>query len=117
MFWDNLKQACEMRGMKVTPLLTELKISTGNIGKWQSGGDISSKNLLKISNRLDVSVDFLLKGSDAHVQEQSDVKFESRSEEDLIMMYRCLSPYQKDKCYTYVQGMYDSIELSKKSQA
>ena len=109
MFYDNLR-ACYMRGTKVTPLLNELKISTGNIGKWQKGGDVSSKTLMKIADRLNVSVDFLLYGKE-HVYFDA-ILCANENEKNMLKQYRALSPFQKERCESYIQGMYDATDHS-----
>lgn len=110
MFYDNLSKACEMRGTQITPLLIELKISTGNIGKWKKGGDISSKNLIKIADKLNVSVDYLLYGKDRTFS--TSFFCANETEENMLRQFRQLSPYQKEKCVSYIQGMYDASDHS-----
>ena len=113
MFWDNLMAECNRQGVKVTPLIKELGISSGNLSSWKRGGAVHSDTLIAISKRLGVSTDYLLTGERAA---QTDaVSCVDRDEESLLTMYRRLSARQKGKVYSYVQGMYDSIELSEKS--
>ena len=113
MFWDNLVAECNRQGVKVTPMIQELGISSGNISSWKRGGNVHSDTLLSISKKLGVSVDYLLTGK--RVSDSDAIYCTDRDEEMLIMMYRSLTPYQKGKCYSYVRGMYDSIEQGEKS--
>jgi transcriptional regulator with XRE-family HTH domain len=59
-FYAQLLKACDCKGVKLTPLLKEMGISTGNTGSWKKGGMPSVEVLDSLSLRLDVSVDFLL---------------------------------------------------------
>lgn len=113
MFWDNLDAACKGAGIKVTPLLQELSISTGSIAKWKQGGEISSRNLMKISERLGVSVDFLLYGAD-HSSSSAPESI-SYDEQLLLKMYRSLPANQQGRCFSYIQGMYDALSEGEKS--
>ena len=107
MFWDNLQEACKKNHIKVTPLLNELKLSSGNISRWRKGGAVTSDALLAIAERLQVSTDYLLTGKDFN--SGNALSGISYDEQQLIKMYRSLSAAQQGRCYSYIQGMYDSI--------
>lgn len=111
MFWDNLKSACDERGIKVTPLLKELNISSGGIGKWQRGGNVSSETLLKLSDRLGVSIDFLVKGEEPAQPKEDPPASPAGSltydEQLLLTWYRALPSSGKLLCSNYVKGAYD----------
>lgn len=64
MFWDNFYNACQKKGIKPTPLVEELNISKGSITSWKNGGIPNGEALVKISEYLDVSIDYLLKGNE-----------------------------------------------------
>ena len=64
MFYEQLKKACDLREVKLTPLLKEMKISTGNTGSWKKGGNPSVEVLDSLSSRLEVSTDYLLGRTD-----------------------------------------------------
>ncbi|MDE7245140.1 MAG: helix-turn-helix domain-containing protein [Oscillospiraceae bacterium] len=51
---------CAEMGIKVTPLVNELGISSGVISRWKSGTLPNGETLLKLASRLDCSVDYLL---------------------------------------------------------
>ena len=113
MFWDNFVDACIANGTKPTPLLQELNISTGSIGRWKKGGAVTSDILTAISNRLNVSTDYLLTGKE---HDSGDAyKGISNEERRLLSMYNSLSEIQRAKCYAYIQGMYDSSDKKEKS--
>jgi len=106
MFWDNLKKACDANSIKVSPLLQELGISTGNIGRWQKGGAISSEMLIRISDRLNVSIDYLLTGKD--VISENNLMDLSQEEQDLINMYRELPHGIQLLCKNYIKASHDT---------
>ena len=60
MFWDNFYNACVSRGIKPNPLAKELNIASGSMTSWKNGKIPNGETLLKISEYLGVSVDYLL---------------------------------------------------------
>lgn len=64
MFFDILQSECIKRGIKVTPLLTELNLSKGNLSKWKNGTLPNGEILIKIADYLNCSVDYLLGRTD-----------------------------------------------------
>ena len=67
MFYEQLKKACDFSGIKMTPLLKELNIGTGNIASWKKGKTPGGDILKAISERLNVSIDFLTGTDDISV--------------------------------------------------
>jgi len=64
MFYDQITKICNEKGVKLTPLLKELGLSTGNTGRWKKGGVPSIEVVSSLAMRLDVSVDYLLGNTD-----------------------------------------------------
>ena len=62
MFYDNLKKACMNKGTTVTSTLKALGLGTANGTFWKNGSSPSGEVLIQLSEFLDVSVDYLLKG-------------------------------------------------------
>lgn len=110
MFWDNLQAACKMRNVRITPILTELNISTGNISKWQRGGNVSSETLVKLCTKLSVSADFLLFGPN-NTKPASKVLADKLTEDEasILRMYRALPQASKMLCSTYIRASYDQF--------
>lgn len=69
MFFDQLVKACEMRDITVTRLTTQLAISKSNVTNWKNGTIPNGEVIVRISDYLGVSTDFLLKGSDNNISE------------------------------------------------
>lgn len=64
MFFDMLQNECCKKGIKVTPLLVDLNLSTGNISKWKKGALPNGEILIKLADYLDCSIDYLLGRND-----------------------------------------------------
>lgn len=111
MFWNNLEAACDAYGTKVTPLLQELSISTGNIGRWKRGGTVASDILIKLSKKLEVSTDFLLTGQKDRPVNSSAVECVTKDEEDLISMYRALPPQLQTMAFNYLKASFDTYSV------
>ncbi len=69
MFYEQLKLACEQKGLSVTALLNKMGLSTSNTGKWKNGGFPSVDILIKLSSELDVTTDYLLTGKQTTVSD------------------------------------------------
>lgn len=65
MFYDNLKNLCNQRGVKVTNVITSLGISQGSMSHWKSGGVPNAKTLKMFSDYFGVPVDALIYGDGA----------------------------------------------------
>jgi len=60
MFYERLTKLCGDKGITVSALLSQLKMSTGNNKKWKDGITPSYEALQKIADYFNVSVDYLL---------------------------------------------------------
>lgn len=59
-FWDRFVELCEKNNTKPNPLSKELGISSGLMTKWKNGFVPNTDALIKISQRFNVSIDYLL---------------------------------------------------------
>jgi transcriptional regulator with XRE-family HTH domain len=64
MFWERFYQLCEKNETKPNPLGKSLGISSGVLTKWKSGSIPNGDSLIKIADRLNCSVDYLLGRTD-----------------------------------------------------
>lgn len=62
MFFEQLKKACKMRNISVTAVITQLNISKSNATNWKNGTMPNGEVVVRLSELLEVSTDFLLKG-------------------------------------------------------
>ena len=60
MFWERLNQLCAEHNVKLTNVVKELGMSTGNQSKWKNGVVPKSNVLKKFADYFNVSVDYLL---------------------------------------------------------
>ncbi len=85
MFYDNLKEECELQGLKITPLVLECGGNKGALSGWKKGASPNSDIVMKISVRLNVPADYLLFGRQNKANEQDP------DEQRLITAYRKLT--------------------------
>lgn len=65
MFWDRFYNLCLARGTKPNPVAKEAGVSSGAVTKWKTTGTLpSGETLIRIADRLDCSVDYLLGRTD-----------------------------------------------------
>lgn len=64
MFYERLKMVCDQKGVKVTDLVKELGLSSGNLSSWKGGTVPKSGTVKKLSDRLGVSSDYLIGKTD-----------------------------------------------------
>lgn len=65
MFYDNLKNLCNQRGVKVTNVITSLGISQGNLSNWKNGRIPRADSIKKLADYFGVPVDALIYGDGA----------------------------------------------------
>ena len=97
MFFDRLQMRCAEVGIKVTPLVRELGISSGAVGRWKSGTLPNGETLLKLASRLDCTVDYLL-GRDEKkpTPEDGDGLDEGALEQEFMRWFR-MQPLDRQK--------------------
>jgi transcriptional regulator with XRE-family HTH domain len=59
-FYEQFKKACAENSTNITTIVKELGISTGGISSWKNGIIPNGDTLIKIADRLNVPVDYLL---------------------------------------------------------
>lgn len=60
MNYDAFKERCDAKNLTPTAVVKELGISKANITNWRNGGNPSAEVLVKLADKLDCSVDYLL---------------------------------------------------------
>ena len=68
MFYSTLQALCEKKGVKITNVVADLKISTGNLSKWKAGVIPKSATITKIADYFGVSADYLLGRTDKEMR-------------------------------------------------
>ncbi len=69
LFYDNLKAACEEKGLKISPTVVECGGALGSISKWKNGAYPNSDIVIKLAMRLGVTSDYLL-GLDKSIRKE-----------------------------------------------
>lgn len=121
MFYDNLKHICENQGLKITPVVIECGGSSGSIANWKKGTIPNGEILVKLSKRLNVSIDYLLTGenfSSNHIMINGDaiqsknlinstINAPEQDEvtEEMIKVFKSLSVKEKIKVLNMVYEM------------
>lgn len=62
MFYNNLKNLCEKKGLKITPIVLECGGNKGSLSGWKNGASPNSDIVMKIAVRLNTTTDYLLFG-------------------------------------------------------
>lgn len=64
MFYENIYKICREKKTTPTTVLKALGYSSGNVSKWKSGSVPNIDMAYHIANYLDVSLDYLITGSE-----------------------------------------------------
>lgn len=64
MFYERLTSLCAERGVKVTHVVAELRMGSGNLSNWKSGRMPRGESLSKLADYFHVSTDYLLGRTD-----------------------------------------------------
>lgn len=115
MFYDRLQQCCTKIGTTPTALAKELSISTSNVTNWKKGTMPNGEVLIRLSEFLDVSIDYLLTGKEptpqvisAPVQEQNTSY--SSIEIDLLELFNQLPERKQYELIGELKGYIKCME-------
>lgn len=64
MFYERLTSLCDKRGVKITNVVAELKMGSGNLSNWKAGRTPRGESLSKLADYFNVSTDYLLGRTD-----------------------------------------------------
>lgn len=103
-FYERLRNICSEKNTTVTKVLHEIGLSSANTGYWKKGQLPKGDALLKISEYLNVSIDFLLTGK--YINDIND------DESKLIDFYRSVPDKAKYKVLCDFENIC-SIEVTK----
>lgn len=107
-FYDIFKQECEKASISPTALLKELHISTSKLTAWKNGSMPNSEYLIPISERLNVSIDYLITGKEkSPLAEQTAKELLSSDEQELMELYKSLSEKDKIRVIERARALYD----------
>lgn len=117
-FYDNFKQECRKESISPTALLKELNISTSKLTAWKNGSMPNSEYLIPISERLNVSIDYLLTGKEKSPSAEQTAKEQLTADErELMELYKSLSEKDKTRVTERARALYDlAFEQVKKPE-
>lgn len=134
MFYERLKLLCEKKGIKLTNLIQELGMSSGNMNKWKNGVVPKGNTLSKLADYFNVSVDYLIGKTDEQTStyhanninsnfvqgnnsgsisvsstfngNSNDISL-SKEETEILNIYRSLNARDRTKLMTFVFDIQD----------
>lgn len=72
-FYKRLNELCIKKSTTVTGMLKDMKISTQNGTKWKNGTLPNGDTLIKLSEYLNTSIDYLLRGISTEEQQPDEL--------------------------------------------
>lgn len=125
-FYELLKKICDEKGLKITPLVLSCGGSKGMLSGWKQGASPNVDMLVKLSNALNCSMDYLMgripndtysvtqigtgnvngdiTNSNLTISGSSDL---SEYEADVIRIFRSLPLKEKHKVMTFMYDIED----------
>ncbi len=100
MFWENFYSLCENNNEKPLNVVTKLSIGHGSITKWKNGAVPNGKNLQKIADYFNVSVDYLLTG-----QKETPTAEGDERKTELMKLFSLLDDAGQDALIAIAQQM------------
>lgn len=97
-YYNRISSLCEMRGITIGKMCTELRIRQSVLSDLKAGRTktLSADNLSKISAYFDVSVDYLLGTSTV-------IETSSNAQPDLIVKYNQLTPEGQKEVLAFIE--------------
>lgn len=110
-FYNQLKQACKKKGTSITAVLKKIGIGTANGTYWKNGSVPSSDIVVQLSEFLDVSTDYLLKGENVSFKALNM----SKDKQELLSIYDKLSSISKERVLERARVLLE-LEVEKKAE-
>lgn len=99
MFYSRLTALCAEHGVKITNVVSELKMGSGNLSNWKAGRMPRGESLSKLADYFHVSTDYLLGRTDdpspvGKEKEPTPVSEDGLTAEqaDLVSLYKAAPP-------------------------
>lgn len=112
MFYSILLSLCSIKNVKITNVVKELGISSGNLSKWKSGVIPKSDTLRKLADYFGVTTDYLLGREDRNKRPPSGdgtSPFELTAEEQAFLEKLRLVEQVNPKMLNHLEAMIDSM--------
>jgi transcriptional regulator with XRE-family HTH domain len=107
-FFDILKELCDSKGISTYKAATDIGLNRAVVAKWKTGSVPNGQTLAKLANYFDVTVDYLMTGSNA-VSQTAEV-----SEDDIKVALFGGDEEVTDEDWAQVKNFVDFIKSTKK---
>ena len=108
MFYDNLKSICDLKGLKITTVVTDCGGALGSISKWKKGACPNSDIVIKLSLHLGVTTDYLLLGEKSSFNAttiEMPKPLLTENEEEILKLFSQLTERQQLKLIVKAEDM------------
>ena len=101
-FYNRLRRICKGKDTTVSKMLESLDMSSGCTGAWSHGSIPKGDVLIKISEYLNVSIDYLLLGYEYNEISKTEKELikeirKSKNKENLIQLLKSIVIYENSK--------------------
>ena len=96
MFYDNLKEICNSKNLKITPLVIECGGTKGILSGWKNGASPNSDIVMRLSVRLKVPTDYLLFGKEPAAPPNT-------ADRELLELIENLSPEEIKQAKSFIK--------------
>ena len=104
MIYKQLAELCESVGTTPTSFVKEvLKLSSSKVTAWKNGSIPKSEILIQIADYFGVTVGYLFDG-----KEKSSTVELSKEEQELLSIYKNVSPREQGELIGYARRMFES---------
>lgn len=108
MFYEQLKKACKENNTSITAVLKKLGIGTANGTYWKNGSSPSADIIVKLSEFLGVSCDYLLIGKES-TNKITTIEMPKNlltlKEKELLELFNQLTEHQQSKLIGRIEYM------------
>lgn len=113
MFWEIFLKLCEQ--VKKTPngVAKEISVSSGAVTSWKNGKVPHHSTLIKIANYFDVSLDYLLTGSESKEKVLHRAEELNDMQKKLIALFDMLNTEGQGKLLDYADDLVNSGKYKK----
>lgn len=105
MFYDRFISLCNQKGIKPTPLVVSMGLSSSNVSQWKKGSTPRPEVIEKIADYFGVSIGYLLTGEKedpAPAGSQGEI---TRKEQDLVLLFRSLPEDLQDDLLSQLRSV------------
>ena len=103
MFYDRFIQLCSEKGVKPTPLVVSMGLSSSNVSQWKKGSTPRPAILKKLADYFGVSPEYLMFGDDA--QKNPAALPDDGMDADFREKYEMLTDDQKKLIEQMIDGL------------